>query len=137
MAKNVAVGLLRPPHVFFYEVDCKKGKFRAIKKRLIKYANRYFNRFSIYRSKHGYHLFGVPYFRRTYQIFKNRFRSDFTKKLRTRWGRKDPQVLRISEKWDLKTGRITSPCPKFIVGNLKLNKVVNDIQNYKVMYYAK
>ena len=24
MAKNVAVGLLRPPHVFFYEVDVKK-----------------------------------------------------------------------------------------------------------------
>jgi hypothetical protein len=133
MAKNVAVGLLRPPHVFFYEVDCKKGKFRATKKRLVKYANRSFHVFSVFRTLHGYHIIGFPYRTKVFCFFKKKFVSDFTKKLRPRWNRKDPQVLRISEKWNLKTGRIVSPAPKFICGNLKLD----NIQNYKVLYYAK
>lgn len=133
MAKNVAVGLLRPPHVFFYEVDVKKGKFRATKKRLVKYAKDLFVYFSVYRTKHGYHLLAFGYSKYNFALFKKLFPSDFTRLLRFRWNRQNPQVLRISEKWDLKTGKIVSPKPKFICGNFFLE----GIQNYKVMYYAK
>lgn len=134
MAKNVAVGLLRPPHVFFYEVDVGKGhSFRNKRRWLSMFGELYFKAFSIYRTKNGYHFLGYPYRKKIWIKFKKTFKSDFTIKLRPRWNRKNPQVLRISEKWDLKTGRITSPAPKFILGNLKLD----NIQNYKVLYYAK
>lgn len=133
MANNVAVGILRPPRVFFYEVDVKKGKFRATKKRLIEFAKKKLVSFSIYRTLHGYHVRGYPFKRSVFIQFCHSFRSDFARKLRPRWKRRNPQVLRISEKFDLKTGKIVSPKPKLIYGNFFLG----NIQNYKVLYYAK
>lgn len=132
MAQNVAVGLLRPPHVFFYEVDVKK-KFRSVRIRLVSFAVRWLKFWSIFRTKHGYHLVGYPYSTKAWLCAKRHFRSDFTKKLRARWDRKNPQVLRISEKWNIKTGKISSSKPKFICGNFFLE----GIQKYKVLYYAK
>ena len=133
LANNVAVGILRPPHIFFYEVDVKNGKFRAMKRKLIRVAKNWLKAFSVFRTKHGYHIIGFPYYIRTWRYFKKRFSSDFTMKLKPRWDRRYPQVLRISEKFDLKTGKIVSPAPKFICGNLFLD----NIQKYKVMYFAK
>ena len=133
MAKNVAVGLLRPPHVFFYEVDCKKGNFKAMRMSIQRSAMDWFESYSLFRTRHGYHLFGYPYSKEAWDFFKFVYPSDFTIKLRMRWYSKNPQVLRISEKWDLKTGKVTSPKPKFICGNFFLD----GIMNYKVLYYAK
>lgn len=132
MATNVAVGILRPPHVFFYEVDVKRN-FKYVFSRLKFHAKMTLHYFSIFRTKHGYHLMGYPYSKATWQHFTKMFTSDFSIKLRPRWNKKEPQVLRISEKWDLKTGKVVSPKPKFICGNFFLE----GIQNYKVMYYAK
>jgi hypothetical protein len=133
MAKNIAVGILRPPHVFFYEVDVKVGEFRATQKCLRQDAKESFDAFSLYRTKHGYHIIGYPYRQEIFKLFQVCHPSDFTMKLKPRFGRKEPQILRISEKFDLKTGKVVSPAPKFICGNLFLD----NIQKYKVMYYAK
>ena len=133
MASNVAVGILRPPHVFFYEVDCKKGNFRAMRIALDIACQNNFEYYSLFRTKHGYHIHAYPYSKESWQFFSYVFPSDFTMKLKPRWNRKYPQVLRISEKFDLKTGKIVSPAPKFICGNLFLD----NIQKYKVMYFAK
>ena len=134
MANNVAVGILRPPHVFFYEIDCPKGE-GFVKRRTLfmRYALLNFEEFSLYRTKHGYHLIAYPYSQNVWRKFKRKFPSDFTMKLKPRWNKKYPQVLRISEKFDLKTGIVVSPAPKFICGNLFLD----NIQKYKVMYFAK
>ena len=129
----MAVGLLRPPHVFFYEVDCKRGKFRTIRRRFLEAARKFFNYWSLFRTKHGYHLIAYPYSRKVWRYFKRNFRSDFTMKLKARWGRKEPQVLRISSKFDIKTGDIVSLEPKLIRGNFFLQ----NISKYKVFYYAK
>lgn len=136
MPNNVAVGLLRPPHIFFYEVDLKNNdNFGVMKYRLIRAATAWFNKdsFSIYRTKHGYHLIAYPYSRRAWNYFKRKFPSDFTRKLKSRWGKKEPQVLRISEKFDVKTGKVVSPAPKRIYGNYNLYRVMP----YKVIYFAK
>ena len=82
---------------------------------------------------HGYHIMAFPFVRKRFIDFCRIFPSDFSIKLRKRWGKKEPQVLRISEKWDLKTGKVVSPKPKFICGNFFLD----GIMNYKVLYYAK
>ena len=133
MANNVAVGILRPPHVFFYEVDCPND-FRQTRSDLKDTANSAgLKVFSIFKTKHGYHIIGYPYSRKIWRRFKREFPSDFTMKLKPRWNRKYPQVLRISEKFDLKTGKVVSPAPKFVCGNLFLD----NIQKYKVMYFAK
>lgn len=132
MASNVAVGLLRPRNVFFYEIDLKDS-FRYWRKQLKIYGDFHLSYYSIYRTKHGYHIIGYPYSVKAWQDFKSGFHSDFTKKLKPRWNKKNPQVLRISEKWDLKTGKVTSPKPKLIYGNFFLQ----GYQNYKVLYYAK
>ena len=133
MANNVAVGILRPPHVFFYEVDLKGRDFAICKWALKSDAQKWFKAFSIFRTKHGYHLIGYPFTQKAWRYFKRVFKSDFTMKLKPRWNRKYPQVLRISEKFDLKTGKVVSPAPKFVCGNLFLDNV----QKYKVLYFAK
>ena len=133
MANNVAVGILRPPHVFFYEVDTKLGHFRWLRNTLVIHSKRFFKAFSLFRTKHGYHLIGYPFTQKAWRYFKRVFKSDFTMKLKPRWNRKYPQVLRISEKFDLKTGKVVSPAPKFVCGNLFLDNV----QKYKVLYFAK
>jgi hypothetical protein len=133
VASNIAVGMLRPPHVFFYEVDCPKGKMRKTKMLLKFDAQQFFQAFSLYRTKHGYHLIGYPFSMVAWKFFKRFYKSDFTMKLKPRWNRRYPQVLRISEKFDLKTGKVVSPAPKLVCGNLFLD----NIQKYKVMYFAK
>ena len=132
MTKNVAVGILRPPHVFFYEIDLKDS-FSYWLGQLKIYSECYFSTYSIFRTKHGYHVMAYPYSKRAWDDFCRGCPSDFTMKLKPRWNKKNPQVLRISEKWDSETGKVVSPAPKFICGNFFLD----NIQKYKVMYYAK
>jgi hypothetical protein len=126
----VAVGALRPAHIFFYEIDKKSNKW---KNKLIEYGHKYFNYFSIFRTRHGFHFIAYGFSNRKFQIFKRVFRSDFARKLRPKWGRKEPQILRISEKINLKTGKIVSKRPKWIYGNFFIDFPIK----CKVLYYAK
>ena len=130
MASNVAVGLIRPPRVFFYEIDSTdKNDFTD----LYYCAEKQLQYYSIYKTKHGYHIIGYPYTKKAWKHFSFYHESDFTIKLKPRWQNRNPQVLRISEKWDLKTGKVVSPAPKLVCGNFFLE----GIMKYKVMYYAK
>ena len=137
MAKNVAVGVLRPHNYFFYEIDCKKGEFRILRKRFENYAKIYLKKYCIFRTKHGYHLIGKLKKENSQNFVFNKFSywfpSDYTKELKPRFHRKNPQILRLSEKFSLQTGRVTSPKPKFICGNFQPEFQTKD----KVLYYAK
>lgn len=127
---NIAVGILRPPKIFFFEIDNKDILEVA---RFGRFIETHFHYYSVYETKNGFHVIAYPFKRKIWNHFKREFKTDFTMKLRKRWGKGKPQVLRISEKWDQKTGRVTSPRPKLIQGNLFLLNV----NQYKVIYFAK
>ncbi len=114
--KGIAVGLLRPPSVFFYEVD-QKSVFR----KLVKLCENHLKFFSIFETKRGYHVIGYPFRSKIWRIFKKALPTDFTLRLHKRWNRKQPQVLRIGSKFtDDNFGRVYSQKPKKIMGNFEL-----------------
>ena len=124
---SIAVGLLRPPHIFFFEVDNLK-----MKTRLLKLCCKHLKYFSIYATKRGYHVIGYPFRKRIWRIFKRKIKTDFTMRLEARFNmpRYRPQILRTSPKFDKKSGKIVSAAPKKIHGNLELLNV----KKYKRMY---
>lgn len=129
---SITVGLFRPPGVFFFEIDY--FAFRRLKA----LASKYLRAFSIFKTKHGYHLMGTPFSMRIWRIFKRNFKTDYTMKLRKRWisiRKVHPQVLRIAPKWSTNEGIEVSPKPRkvFCSGNFQIE---NDVR-YRVAYYCK
>lgn len=129
--KGIVVGLLRPPNVFFFEVD---SRTRETRKKLLRLCKNHLKYYSVYLTKHGYHVIGYPFRKKIWRIFKNAIKTDFTLNLRPRWNmpRYRAQVLRISPKFELKTGEEYSFSPRKMLGNFELL----NIQKYKVVYYT-
>lgn len=123
------VGLLRPPRIFFFEVDSRS---RETRKKLVRLCKNHLKYYSIYVTKHGFHVIGYPFKKKIWRIFKRALKTDFTLNLRPRWNmpRYRAQVLRISPKFELRTGKEYSFRPKRISGNFELL----NIERYKVMY---
>jgi len=134
---NIAIGLLRPSYVFFFDLD--GYGYRKLKKLALKHLKY----FSLYKTKHGYHVIGYPFSRRIWRIFKNALKTDYTMKLRMRWYKvrkamrknwnpSKEMIIRISFKYDA-LGNIVNRKPKKIFGNFELLNV----EKYKVMYWCK
>ena len=127
---NCAVGLRRPPHVFFYDIDYfKEGKKNVIVY-LIPFCSEHLKSFSIYKTQHGYHVIGTPFTRKIWFSFKRRFKTDFTLELK----KQRSQVLRISVKWNRKTGGIISPAPVKVFGNFSIKPY---LEQWRFAYYSK
>ena len=124
---NIAIGLLRPPHVFFFDLD--SHGYRKLKKLALKHLKY----FSLYRTKHGYHVIGYPFSRRVWRIFKRNFKTDYHAKLHKRFrnGFFSEQILRINSKFDDDLGQIVSSKPKKIYGNFELINCIEFVRFYK------
>ena len=118
--KTVSLGLVRPRGILFFEID-----FRAFRK-LKNFAEKRFKAFSIYRTKHGYHLIAYPFRKKLFRALKRAFRTDFTMRF-------EKTILRIGPKFEEKTGKVVSPRPVKVYGNIEL---IN-IDEYKFSYWCK
>jgi len=131
---NIAIGLLRPSHVFFFDLD--GHGYRKLKKLALKHLKY----FSLYKTKNGYHLIGYPFSKRLWRIFKHALKTDYTALLRNRfckakgqkYNRYNEMVVRISPKYDA-LGNIVNLKPRKIFGNFELLNV----EKYKVIYWCK
>ena len=122
--RTIALGLTRPRGILFFEID-----FFALKK-LKGFAQKNFKYFEILRTRHGYHLRAYPFRWKKFRALKRMFKSDFSMKY-------EKCILRISPKWEEKTGRITSPRPIRVCGNFDIFTFVKGIDRYKFPYWCK
>jgi hypothetical protein len=135
--KTIAVGIRRPPTVFFFDVD-KRDSLTL--KKLLKYCNKYFKNplfYSIYLTKNGYHVIAYPFRKKIFRAFKRAFKSDYTMKLRKKFasGGSSEMVLRISPKWELRSGKKTSDRPKKIIGNFEILNLGRYFVLYPSVYF--